>query len=162
MCPNTFLCAPGAAHTRTYIAVGTQKAHTHTRTYIKTLAKRTAHTSHPVSHKSQIYHLIRTYIAFLYVQSLFGVWAPANDVCAVSVRCMCASKLCMCGLCSHVFVRLCMCGMYVRRGGTIIVSDCWHYHREHYHRECSVYIYIYICISKYYLMSLACREFEVR
>jgi len=34
------------------------------RTYIKTPAKRTAHTSHPVSHKSQIYHLIRTYIAF--------------------------------------------------------------------------------------------------
>ena len=58
----------------------------------------------------------------MYVRSLFGVCTPANYVCAVSVRCMCASKLCMCGLCSHVFVRLCMCGMYVRRAGTIIVN----------------------------------------
>ena len=80
----------------------------------------------------------------MYVRSLFDVCAPANYVCAVSVRCMRAIKLCMCGLCSHAFVRLCMCGMYVRRA--------WHYHRERYHREryhreCSVYIYIYREIS---------------
>ena len=43
-------------------------------------------------------------------------------VCAVSVRCMRASKLCMCGRCSHVFVRFVPLGMYVRRA--------WHYHRE--------------------------------
>ena len=58
----------------------------------------------------------------IYVRSLFDVCAPANYVCAVSVRCMCASKLCMCGLCSHVFVRFGPFVMYVWRAGTIIVS----------------------------------------
>ena len=62
----------------------------------------------------------------MYVRSLFDVCAQANDVCAVSVRCMCASKLCMCRLCSLVFVRFVPLGTYVRRA--------WRCHRERYRR----------------------------
>ena len=72
-------------------------------------------------------------------------WTPPTNLSTapLTVRCMRASKLCMRGLCPHVFVRFVPLGMYVRRA--------WRYHRERYnregyHRECSVYIYIYIYI----------------
>ena len=87
----------------------------------------------------------------MYVRSLLDVCAPANYVCAVSVRTYLSDYVCA----------VCMCGMYVRRADTIIVNTiivntiivsalCICVYIYIYTRAyVSIHICIYVCVYTY-------------